>query len=112
MELKNMYSKVLNDGSIQVSMEVKFDEKYRKYQAEGETLLGAIGNCFCELIDEEMGDVKNERLLAETIKGSYDRDILSINLLAEHEGREKEVYHTGEGILESVVKAVYKLKDK
>ena len=113
VELVSMYSKVLDDGSIQVSMEVKIDEEeYKKYQATGETLLGAIGNCFCELIDEKLGDVKDERLLAETRKGSYDRDVISINLLANHEGKEKEVFHTGEGILESVVKAIYKLKDE
>ena len=93
-------------------MEVEIEDELKKYQAEGETLLGAMGNCFCELLDEKMGDIKNERLLAEATKGSYDRDIISINLMAEHDGEEKEVYYTGEGILETVVKAMYKLKDK
>ena len=107
-----MYSKVLADESIQVSMEVEdFDGEIRKYQAAGETLLGAMGNCFCELIDENIGDVKNERILIDTNKGAYGRTLININLVAEHEGEDKEIYHSGEGILETVVKAIYKLKE-
>ncbi len=113
MKITHLKSKALEDGSIEVEIEVKEAETNRNlgdYTASGKTLLGAIGNALCKMLDDEVGEIKNEEALGTLVKNPYGGDLVTMRIHAEHDGKEKEVIDTGEGIMETVVKSLKKLK--
>lgn len=111
MRVVNMKSKPLGEEHVEVTMEVDIDGEIKEFTAKGETLLGAIGESFCKVIDAEVGEIENEELLLNAVSGPYGKRLVTLRLIAEHEGRNKEVVHSGEGLLESVITALRKLKD-
>ncbi len=111
MPVTKMRSKVTDEGKIHVTMEVEIEGETKEFEAEGETLLGTIGEAFCQVIDAEIGEVSNEELLLNAVSGPYGKKMVTLRLLADHEGKRKEVVHSGEGVLESVVHGLRKMKN-
>ncbi len=112
MQIASMRSEPIDDGNIKVFLETTIDGKEKNFKAVGETLLGAIGNAFCRMLDDEVGEIKNERLLMNAVRGPYEKRLVTMRLLAEHEGKEKEVLNSGEGLLETIINALRTLKTK
>lgn len=110
MPITKMKSSVMEDGRIHVTMEAESEGKTKEYEATGDTLLGAIGEAFCYLINDEIGDISSEELLLNAVSGPYGKKMVTLRLLADHEGKRKEVVHSGEGVLESVVQGLRKMK--
>lgn len=112
MKVTHIESHVLEDGSIEVEMEIKkaeTDERIGKYKATGEHLLGAIGNCMGKMLDHEIGEIKNERVFGNATKGPFNVDQVTMRIIAEHDGKEKEIVNTGDGIMETIVGALKRL---
>ncbi len=112
MQIVSMRSEPIENEYIKVYLDTTVDGVEKKFEAVGETLLGAIGNAFCKMLDEEVGEVKNERLLMNAVRGPYEKRLVTMRLLATHEGKEKEVLNSGEGLLETIINALRTLKTK
>ena len=111
MPVSKMKSTTTEDGLVKVTMEVVSNGETTEFETVGETLLGTIGEGFCKVIDEELGEITEEELLLNAVSGRHGEKMVTLRLIANHNGQKKEVVHSGEGILESVIHALRKMKD-